>query len=73
MTRPTLEVTDILRVSMLGAPIVREDDSVEGAVVVVQDIDEIKRERERLLCLAEALIKELKSQTYPAHWEPIAS
>ena len=30
-------------VSILGAPIVREDGSVEGAVVVVQDIDEIKR------------------------------
>ena len=60
-------------VSMLGAPIVREDGSVEGAVVVVQDIDEIKRERERLLTLAEALIKELKSQTSPVHWELISS
>jgi PAS domain S-box-containing protein len=58
-------------VSLLGAPIVREDGSVEGAVVVVQDIDEIKRERERLLSLAEALIKELKGQTSPAHAEPI--
>ena len=54
-------------VSLLGAPIVREDGSVQGAVVVVQDIDEIKRERERLLSLAEALVKELKSQTSPAH------
>ena len=58
-------------VSMLGASIVREDSSVEGAVVVVQDIDEIKRERERLLSLAEALIKELKGQTSPARSEPI--
>jgi hypothetical protein len=56
---------------MLGAPIVREDGSVEGAVVVVQDIDEIKRERERLLSLTEALIKELKGQTSPARSEPI--
>ena len=60
-------------VSMLGAPIIREDGSVEGAVVVFQDIDEIKRERERLLSLAEALIKELKIQTSPAHWETISS
>ena len=58
-------------VSILAAPIIREDGSVEGAVVVVQDIDEIKRERERLLSLAEALIKELKGQTSPAHSEPI--
>lgn len=50
-------------VSMLGAPIVRQDGVVEGAVVVVQDIDEVKRERERLLTLAEALIKELKGET----------
>jgi PAS domain S-box-containing protein len=57
-------------VSMLGAPIVRENGSVEGAVVVVQDIDEIKRERERLLSLAEALIRDLKGQTSPAHSEP---
>jgi PAS domain S-box-containing protein len=60
-------------VSLLGAPIVREDGSVQGAVVVVQDIDEIKQERERLLTLAEALIKELKSQTSPADREPISS
>jgi PAS domain S-box-containing protein len=58
-------------VSVLGAPIVRKDGSVEGAVVVVQDIDEIKRERERLLSLAEALIKELKGQTSPAHSESV--
>jgi PAS domain-containing protein len=56
-------------VSMLGAPIVRDDGFVEGAVAVVQDIDEIKRER--LLSLAEALIKELKGHTSPAHSEPI--
>jgi len=56
-------------VSLLGAPIVREDGSVQGAVVVVQDIDEIKRERERLLTLAEALIKELKGQTSSARLE----
>jgi len=54
---------------LLGAPIVRGDGSVQGAVVVVQDIDEIKRERERLLTLAEALIKELKGQTSSARLE----
>jgi hypothetical protein len=36
---------------------------------VVQDIDEIKRERERLLTLAEALIRELKGQTPSARLE----
>jgi PAS domain S-box-containing protein len=56
-------------VSLRGAPIVREDGSVQGAVVVVQDIDEIKRERERLLTLAEALIRELKGQTPSARLE----
>jgi PAS domain S-box-containing protein len=60
-------------VSLLGAPIVREDGSVQGAVVVVQDIDEIKRERERLLTLAEALIKELKGRTYSARLEAAGS
>jgi PAS domain S-box-containing protein len=48
--------------SLLGAPILREDGSVQGGVVVIQDIDDIKRERQRLLSLAEALVQELKDQ-----------
>jgi hypothetical protein len=47
-------------VSLLGAPIAREDGSVEGAVVVVQDIDQIKRER--LLSLAEFSSKNSKAK-----------
>lgn len=57
-------------VSLLGAPIVREDGSLHGAVVVVQDIDEIKRERERLLSLAEALIDELRGEASSARLGP---
>ena len=58
-------------VSLLGGPIVREDGSIQGAVVVIQDIDAIKREHERLLALAEALVLELKGQTSPVKQEPI--
>jgi PAS domain S-box-containing protein len=33
-------------VSLMGAPIFRPDGTLDGAVVVIQDIDEIKRERQ---------------------------
>jgi PAS domain S-box-containing protein len=47
-------------VSLSGAPILGQNDEVVGGIVVMQDIDSQKHERQRLLQLAEALVKELE-------------
>jgi PAS domain S-box-containing protein len=47
-------------VSLSGAPILGQNDEVVGGVVVMQDIDSQKQERQRLIQLAEALVKELE-------------
>jgi PAS domain S-box-containing protein len=49
--------------SLLGAPILREDATVEGCVVVLQDINDLRLERQRLFSLAETLIRDLRDRT----------
>jgi PAS domain S-box-containing protein len=46
-------------VSVSGAPILGADDEIVGGIVLIQDIDSAKHERQRLLDLAEAMVKEL--------------
>jgi PAS domain S-box-containing protein len=50
-------------VSVSGAPILGQNDEIVGGVVVMQDIDSAKQERQRLVGLAEALVKELEPET----------
>jgi len=47
-------------VSLSGAPIRGPNDEITGGVVVIQDIDSTKQERERLVNMADALVKELE-------------
>jgi PAS domain S-box-containing protein len=49
-------------VSLSGAPILGPNDEIVGGLVVIQDIDSAKLERQRLLGLAEALVKELEPE-----------